>query len=411
VASVAEWRDQTLGEVLTLQRGFDLPARDRVDGPVPIVSSSGITGRHAIGKVDPPGVVIGRYGTLGQVHWVTERYWPLNTALWVKDFKGNDPRFVSYLLRTVSADGSAASAVPGVNRNHLHRLPVRVPSLPTQRRIAATLAAFDDLIAINERRVKLLEHLARSLYREWFVRFRLPGREVSKLVDSELGLLPAAWEVAPIGRAVSDGGGRITSGPFGSKLGRKDYIDVGVPVIRGANLELGGGFTDDGFVFVSESKADSLRTSIARPGDIVVTQRGTLGQVGLVPTGARYSRYVISQSQMAIAAGTRVSTQYLYAVLRSPETTSRILNMAISAGVPHINLALLREMMIVIPPMDLQERFDERVTPLNRFTEQCRRRISALAGARDLVLPRLVTGRLDISDIDLGALLVSAEDA
>ncbi len=176
---VAEWRDQTLGEVLTLQRGFDLPARDRVDGPVPIVSSSGVTGRHNVGKVDPPGVVIGRYGTLGQVHWVTERYWPLNTALWVKDFKGNDPRFVSYLLRTVSADGSAASAVPGVNRNHLHRLPVRIPSVPTQRRIAAMLAAFGDLIEVNERRIAVLEDLARSLYHEWFVRFRFASRPES----------------------------------------------------------------------------------------------------------------------------------------------------------------------------------------------------------------------------------------
>jgi type I restriction enzyme S subunit len=199
MTSAAEWREQTLGEVLTLQRGFDLPARDRVDGPVPIVSSSGVTGRHAVGKVDPPGVVIGRYGTLGQVHWVTERYWPLKTALWVKDFKGNDPRFVSYLLRTVSTDGSAASAVPGVNRNHLHRLPVRVPSVRTQRRIAATLSAFDDLIAINERRIELLEGLARSVYGEWFVRFRFPGHEDVDLVDSDLGPIPNGWGAARLG--------------------------------------------------------------------------------------------------------------------------------------------------------------------------------------------------------------------
>jgi len=95
-------RETTLGDVLTLQRGFDVPARDRIDGPYPIVSSSGITGRHAVAKVEPPGVVIGRYGSLGSVHWLTERYWPHNTALWVKDFKGNDPRFTSYLLRTIS---------------------------------------------------------------------------------------------------------------------------------------------------------------------------------------------------------------------------------------------------------------------------------------------------------------------
>ena len=89
---VGEWRELPLGDVLRLQRGFDLPARDRVDGPYPIVSSSGVTGRHAVAKVDPPGIVIGRYGSLGSVHWVTEPFWPLNTSLWVRDFRCNDPR-------------------------------------------------------------------------------------------------------------------------------------------------------------------------------------------------------------------------------------------------------------------------------------------------------------------------------
>ncbi len=155
--AASEWREEALGDVLTLQRGFDLPARDRIDGPFPVVSSSGITGRHAVSKVDPPGIVIGRYGSLGLVHWVTEPYWPLNTALWVKDFKGNNSRYVSYLLRTVNTDGSTASAVPGVNRNHLHRLSVRVPSVEVQRRIAVVLDTFDKLIEINDRRIELLE--------------------------------------------------------------------------------------------------------------------------------------------------------------------------------------------------------------------------------------------------------------
>lgn len=184
---MSEWRDAQLGDVLTLQRGFDLPARDRVDGPYPIVSSSGVTGHHAVARVEPPGVVIGRYGSLGSVHWVSEAFWPLNTSLWVKDFRGNDPRYVSYLLRTVSMDGSTASAVPGVNRNHLHALPVRVPDVRTQRRIAAVLRAFDLVIEINERRIELLEGLANSLYREWFVRFRLPGYRSANVVDSEVG--------------------------------------------------------------------------------------------------------------------------------------------------------------------------------------------------------------------------------
>src|SRR5215467_14023117 len=96
------WRDCKLGDVLTLQRGFDLPMSARRKGPVPVVSSSGVTGCHDQAKVQGPGVVIGRYGTLGEVHFITEDFWPLNTSLYVKDFKGNYPRYCAYLLRTVA---------------------------------------------------------------------------------------------------------------------------------------------------------------------------------------------------------------------------------------------------------------------------------------------------------------------
>lgn len=96
-----EWREMNLGDAIELKRGYDLPSRDRRAGPYPIVSSSGISGHHTESKATAPGVVIGRYGTLGEVHYVTEDYWPLNTALYVRDFKGNDPRFVSYFLRSL----------------------------------------------------------------------------------------------------------------------------------------------------------------------------------------------------------------------------------------------------------------------------------------------------------------------
>lgn len=403
---MSDWREVELGDVLTLQRGFDLPARLRADGPYPVVSSSGVTGTHTAYKAEPPGIVIGRYGSLGSVHWITDPYWPLNTSLWVKDFKGNDPRFLSYLLRTVSMDGSTASAVPGVNRNHLHTIPVRCPDLGTQRRIAAVLSAFDSLIEINGRRIELLEEVARSLYREWFVRFRFPGHKDVGSVDSELGPIPESWDIRPIAGMASKERYAVSSGPFGSKLGRKDYREGGVPVIRGTNLDLGGGFHDGGFVFVAPEKADELAASIARPGDIVITQRGTLGQVGLVPSNALFDRYVISQSQMKITVDPAVgSSQYLYFMLRSPEATQRILNMAISTGVPHINLAMLREMPVVCPPRELQHKFERLVAPMIELIEQHQRTIARLASTRDLVLPRLVTGRLDISDVDLGKLL------
>jgi type I restriction enzyme S subunit len=160
-----EWRTVTLGEVIELKRGYDLPARDRHEGSFPIVSSSGISGHHAEAKVKAPGVVTGRYGTLGEVFFITDDFWPLNTALYVRDFKGNDPRFISYFLTTLNFLAySDKAAVPGLNRNHLHSAPVQVPPLPEQRAIAHILGALDDKIELNRRMSATLEGMARALF-------------------------------------------------------------------------------------------------------------------------------------------------------------------------------------------------------------------------------------------------------
>lgn len=132
-----------LGDVLTLQRGFDLPERERRPGTIPIVSSSGITGYHDVAKESPPGVVTGRYGTLGEVFFIDEPYWPLNTTLYVRDFKENNPHFVLHLLRLMNfGRQNAAGAVPGVNRNALHLLPALAPPKSLQSRFGRLAAEF-----------------------------------------------------------------------------------------------------------------------------------------------------------------------------------------------------------------------------------------------------------------------------
>ena len=185
-----------LGDVLTLKRGHDLPDAQRIDGDVPVVSSSGITGRHNEPKAKAPGVVTGRYGTLGEVFYVDEDYWPLNTALYVTDFKGNHPRFVAYFLQSVLRSyQSDKAAVPGVNRNVLHELEVRCPDTTAQERIANILSTYDDLIENNRQRMVLLEAAARQLYREWFVRLRFPGHEHTRITNG----VPDGWEKKTLG--------------------------------------------------------------------------------------------------------------------------------------------------------------------------------------------------------------------
>lgn len=284
-----EWKEVALGDVLTLQRGFDLPAQKRRLGTVPVVSSSGVSDHHAEAMVRGPGVVTGRYGTIGQVFLIKEDFWPLNTTLWVRDFHGNNPNFVSYLLRTVDFQScSDKSSVPGVNRNDLHRISVLLPPLPKQKAIAAVLGALDDKIELNRRMNATLEAMARALFQSWFVDFdpvraKLDGRQPPGLdpatgalfpdsfQNSELGQIPRGWRISN----VADIAARIAMGPFGSRITRDNFVPDGVPVVRGGNLT--DGFIDDDFVFLTNEKADELTASVAHSQDLVFTHRGTLG--------------------------------------------------------------------------------------------------------------------------------------
>ncbi len=146
----------------------------------------------------------------------------------------------------------------------------------------------------------------------------------------------------------------LVGGPFGSSLGSKDYVLMGVPVIRGQNLSGAGKFDGSEFVYVSEGKADELSRNIALPGDLVFTQRGTLGQVGIVPVG-NFERYVISQSQMRLRPDPDVAdVGFLYYVFRSPQMLDMIDSRAIITGVPHINLGILGDFPILLPPLTEQ---------------------------------------------------------
>jgi type I restriction enzyme, S subunit len=379
-----EWREVPLGEVLTLQRGFDLPKRMRRPGPYPVVSSSGISGSHDEFKVVPPGVVIGRYGSLGSVHWVTDPYWPLNTALWVKDFKGNDPRFVSYLLQTVSMDGSSAAAVPGVNRNHLHQMVVRRPQRGIQRRIAALLSALDEMIEIEAQRIELLDGLAHRLYREWFSNRCFPGHQRDAVGDANTGTAPIEWGK----RSFSD----LAEFRNGFAFGPAHQRAVGLPIIKIKELKQG--------VTASTPRCDEkelARKFIVEPGDLLFSWSADLG-VYLWPG----ERGALNQHLFKVEPSDETMIYFLFHALKDalPDFRKR----AQGTTMRHIKRSALSEVTVLVPDRELLARFTRVVEPVHLLVLELHRRRARLASIRDLLLPRLVTGDLDISGIDLGIL-------
>ncbi len=171
----------------------------------------------------------------------------------------------------------------------------------------------------------------------------------------------------------------LNGGPFGSKLSRKHYSESGVPVIRGTNLSADSKFSFDDFVYVSEEKADELRANNAHPGDLIFTQRGTIGQVGLIPFDSPISRFVISQSQMKLAVDPeQADALFLYYFFSAADTVQKIQNLAFAAGVPHINLDILRKFETPVPPLSLQRRIAGILSAYDELIENSLRRIRIL---------------------------------
>lgn len=160
----AGWQLGRLADLCNLKRGHDLPTSTRTAGPIPVISSSGISGTHSETNVLGPGVVTGRYGTIGKVFYIETDYWPLNTTLFVDDFKGNPPRFIFHALGEVNFQNyTDKAAVPGVNRNHLHEEPTVFPPMELRQAFAHSVSPLWSQHAANERESRTLAILRDTL--------------------------------------------------------------------------------------------------------------------------------------------------------------------------------------------------------------------------------------------------------
>ena len=164
------WERQRLGGVAPLQRGFDLPVNQMTPGPYPVVMSNGIGGWHSKYMVKGPGVVTGRSGTIGSLHYIEQNFWPHNTSLWVTSFNSNEPRFIYWLYASIDVERfGSGSGVPTLNRNDVHDLRVGFPcDVAEQRRIGTFFSCLDRLVTLHQRKLNKLHHIKKALLEKMF---------------------------------------------------------------------------------------------------------------------------------------------------------------------------------------------------------------------------------------------------
>ena len=402
-----EWRETTLGDVLTLQRGFDLPEPEREQGPYPVIASTGRVGAHGAAMVRGPGVVIGRSGSLGGGQFIRSDFWPLNTTLWVKDFKGNDVRFCYYLLKSLDlAAFNAGSGVPTLNRNHIHPMPVRAPTnVQEQRAISHILGTLDDKIELNRRMNETLEAMARALFKSWFVDFdpvrakaegRDPGLPKSladlfpeSLEDSELGEIPTGWTRADLGSWV-------------------DVLSGGTPSRTNPSL-WGGGIAwispkvmtaihaDEADEYVTQ-QALGNGTRLTQSGSVLVMVRG-MGLHQHVRVSQARKEVAFNQDVKAMVPRSIQPSLLLFALL---DAQADFLGRVESSGhgTGKLPTAVLLARPITMPDCDIQSGLTKAFDVMNNRIGIARGECRTLASLRDTLLPKLISGDLRVKDAE-----------
>jgi type I restriction enzyme S subunit len=353
------WDQTTLGDLIALQRGHDLPSQERTAGDVPIIGSFGITGSHNVAKYSGPGVAIGRSGAaVGKATFVDHDYWPLNTCLFVRDFKGNDPRWVYWLLDTMDFMAfNSGSAQPSLNRNFLRNIPVLAPPIGEQEAIAEVLGALEDKIVANTKLVEVADELAASLTRK--------GLDVSQPV--------ALSTIADI---------VMGSSPSGSSF---NEIGEGTVFYQGVR--------DFGVRFPSNRVWTTAPVRLAVPGDTLLSVRAPVGRVNLATEGTCIGRGV---------ASIRSSTG-------RPFTLFHLLKGSEEAWAPFeaegtvfgsINKSQLASLLVPSLRAGQEERLEGQLAPIERAIASALGENANLAATRDALLPQLMSGKLRVKDAE-----------
>lgn len=375
------WRDATLKDLVFLQRGFDITKAQQKPGDVPVISSSGIKSHHSEAKVEGPGIVIGRKGTLGSVFFSEQDFWPHDTTLWSKELHGNSPRFVYYFLKTLRLENyNVGNANPTLNRNHIHDLEIRIPDRPTQDEIADILSAYDDLIENNRRRMALLEESARLLYREWFVHLRFPGHEHVPINDG----VPEGWERKNYNDVFSFEGG------FAFKS--KSYLESGkYGVVTIKNVH------DAKFVPDCPSRLDEVPEKMKehcflKTGDVLLSLTGNVGRACFVYG----ENYLLNQRVAKVSGTPGVPRSFVYWTFSNTASQQTLTNMAY--GVAQLNLSPVKlgKCEFIKPSQMILDLFDESCESIFRQLIALSLQSRELESARDILLPRLMNGELAV---------------
>ena len=387
---MSEWKSFCLGDVVTFQRGYDLPKRKMIDGVYPVIGSNGIIGWHNQFTTENPSITVGRSGNVGQPFIYYGKSWSHNTTLFIKEFKNVHPQFIYYLLKTLNLNHYAGgTTVPTLNRNHIKNLSINLPPLETQKKIAAVLSALDDKIELNNAINKNLEEQAQAIFKSWFIDFEPFG-----------GTMPDDWKEIYLSDIATFIGGYSYKG--------KELKNSSTAMITIKNFNRNGGFKMDGLKEIIPSakvKAEHYveifdvfvaHTDLTQNAEIIGRAENILSLYG-------YEKMIFSMDVVKVIPKTNEVSRFLLSeILRTKKFKVHCMEYVNGTTVLHLSKKALPEYKLFFPT-DFSQ-----LTTINKIFSTIYERLSnnesenqKLGELRDVLLPRLMSGEIDVSAVEI----------
>ena len=401
----SEWNETTVGDFCPFSYGKALPERDRKYGIFPVISSAGFVGVHNNHLVNKPGVVIGRKGTVGNVTYSENPFWAIDTAFYVADEPEiRDIRFVYFMLKTLGLNQmNSDSAVPGLNRDNAHALPIVIPPIQIQREIADHLQMLDDRITLLLETNTTLEAIAQALFKSWFVDFdpvraKQEGREPEGMDADTAALFPDSFEESELGLVPKGWGCSTLAEAYEINPSRKLRKGETAPYLEMAGVPTSGHSVDNivlremgsGSKFINGDTLLARITPCLENGKSAFVDFLEKDQIGWGST-----EFVVLRPKAPLP------NYHGYLLCRHESfRTFAIQSMSGTSGRQRIQNDVIGAYALVLPTERITKAFTKIVEPIQKTIASNHKQSQTLATLRYTLLPRLISGQLRIPEAE-----------
>jgi len=371
---MSEWKKDILGNVLEIKYGKD--HKKLQEGDIPCYGSGGLMRYVNEQLYDKESILIPRKGSLNNIMYQNNPFWTVDTMFWSKiDDKQVFPKFLFYQLTLIDYTLlNVGSAVPSLTVPVINEIDINLPPLLVQKEIAKTLSSFDDKIDLLHRQNKTLEQMAETLFRQWFVEDAKEDWDVKCLED-------------------------ILSISSSKRIFYKEYVDNGIPFYRSKEIiELSNGGRTSTELFITEERFNEIDSKFGSPkkGDILITSVGTLGVSYRVKASDKF--YFKDGNLTMFSNFSILPSPIIFCWLNSSYGKEALNNISIGSTQAALTISGLRQIEIVIPPEEIVQKLNSELEVFYKKIEFNQKQIRSLENLRDNLLPKLMSGEINLSD-------------